>query len=108
MECHQPHTEEMFQPDCLVCHNPHKALEVTYPDDMQNRVCAICHRLAYDTLTNSSTKHAALSCTKCHPEKHRTILSCQDCHEKPHDETILKNAKLCSDCHGIAHSLVIK
>ncbi len=106
MECHMPHSEDMSQPDCLKCHNPHQALQVRYPADIKNTTCAICHNMAYTMLIESGTKHAVFRCTKCHPEKHRTIETCQSCHN-PHDKTIIDHNKLCGTCHGIAHSLII-
>ncbi len=106
-ECHQPHLEEMTQADCVTCHPPHKALEVVYPAETANEVCAACHRLAYETLNNSRRKHAAFNCTKCHPDKHQTIMQCTDCHQQPHDKAIHENIQICGQCHGIAHSLVL-
>jgi hypothetical protein len=107
MECHMPHSEEMMQADCLTCHLPHQALQVVYPSEIPNQTCALCHKTAYNTLIESNTKHAGFRCTKCHPDKHRTIKQCQECHIKPHDESITKNTQICGSCHGIAHSLVI-
>jgi len=107
MECHMPHSEDMVQADCLTCHLPHQALQVIYPANTPNQTCALCHKMAYELLTESNTKHAAFRCTKCHPDKHRTINQCQDCHPKPHDESITQKTQVCGSCHGIAHSLVI-
>jgi hypothetical protein len=105
MECHQPHSKEMTHADCLKCHPPHKALEVVYPEDIPQESCIVCHRNAYEVLMRSGTKHATLSCTKCHPKKHRAILRCQECHSEPHGAAMLQKFRVCGQCHGIAHSL---
>ena len=105
MECHQPHTREMTQAECLACHPPHKALQVIYPGDIPNETCAGCHRLAYDMLKASVSKHATLKCAKCHPE-HKEIIRCQQCHPEPHPDRILKAFPVCGRCHGVAHSLI--
>lgn len=106
-ECHQPHHPDMTMSHCLTCHPPHKAREVVYPDDTPNTVCALCHPLPYKWLTAGSTKHAKFRCTKCHPQKHRTIINCPQCHQ-PHDASIVDKFKVCGHCHGIAHDLVLK
>jgi len=106
-ECHMGHTEEMGMDDCLTCHPPHKAFEIFYPDDTPREVCKLCHPLAYNWLTTSNSKHSTFACTKCHPQKHRTIIECIKCHQ-PHDESIIANQPVCGHCHGIAHNLVIK
>jgi len=104
-ECHQPHSEEMTQSDCLTCHPPHKALEVVYPEDIPQEACAGCHRNAYDMLAKSGTKHAAMGCARCHP-KHRAITRCRQCHPEPHSAEMLQEFRTCGHCHGVAHSLV--
>lgn len=104
-ECHEPHTEEMTQADCLTCHLPHKPMQIIYPEETSQETCAACHRKAYDLLKGSATKHTTLLCTKCHPKQHRTILKCEQCHEKPHTPAILKKFKTCGKCHGEAHNL---
>ncbi|MDH3348519.1 MAG: hypothetical protein OEM02_10545 [Desulfobulbaceae bacterium] len=106
-ECHMGHTDEMIMEDCLTCHPPHKAFEIVYPDDTPREVCKLCHPLAYKWLTTSNSKHSTFACTKCHPQKHRTIIECKECHQ-PHDKSIIENQPVCGHCHGIAHSLVIK
>jgi len=105
MECHQPHSKEMTHADCLTCHPAHKALEVVYPDDIPQESCIICHRNAYEVLVRSGTKHGTLTCTKCHPKKHRAILRCRECHGEPHGPGMLEKFRVCGQCHGIAHSL---
>jgi len=105
LECHQPHTKGMTQAECLACHPPHKALQVVYPKDVPQETCAVCHRNVCEVLKRSGTKHSALSCTKCHPEKHRAIMRCRECHGEPHPAAILQKFRVCGQCHGIAHSL---
>jgi predicted CXXCH cytochrome family protein len=104
-ECHQPHTRGMTQSDCLTCHRPHKALQVAYPADMSSEACTGCHRDAYEALKQSNTKHTAVSCTKCHLEKHRTFVRCSECHPEAHGAAMLQKFSTCNQCHGAAHSL---
>ena len=105
LECHQPHTKGMTQADCLTCHKPHKALQVAYPEDTPSKACTGCHLQAYEALKQSNTKHTAVSCTKCHVEKHRTFVMCRDCHGAPHNTAILDKFATCNQCHGAAHSI---
>jgi hypothetical protein len=105
MECHQPHTEGMTQAECLSCHPPHKALQVVYSQDTPQETCAVCHRNAYEMLKQSDTKHTALSCTKCHPVKHRAIMRCSECHGEPHPAPMHKKFTVCGQCHSVAHHL---
>lgn len=104
-ECHQPHGREMTQEECLLCHPPHQALQVVYPEDISSESCALCHQNAYEVLRQSGTKHAALPCSRCHPEKHRTIMRCRNCHNEPHGDWIHRKFRACGQCHGIAHNL---
>ena len=107
LECHQPHAEGVTSlAVCLTCHPPHKALEVVYPADIPPEACATCHRNAYQILKQSHTKHSAFRCTKCHPDKHKTIMRCQQCHGQPHGAALLGKFRVCGQCHGPAHSLV--
>jgi hypothetical protein len=107
LECHQPHSDEVPSlAACLTCHPPHKAMQVVYPEDITQEACASCHRHAYEILKRSQSKHSALSCTTCHPEKHRTTMRCQQCHVEPHGVAILEKYRVCGQCHGPAHMLV--
>jgi hypothetical protein len=107
LECHQRHTDKVsiFLDACLTCHPPHKARQVVYPADIPKEACAVCHRSQYEILKRSHTKHSALQCTKCHPDKHRTIMRCSQCHAKPNCAGIPKKNMLCGQCHGPAHDL---
>jgi predicted CXXCH cytochrome family protein len=106
MECHQPHTKGMTQAECLTCHPPHKALQVVYPKDTSDEACAGCHRIAYEMLEQSGTRHRAVRCTKCHPDEHRAIMRCRDCHPQIHSRAAkLNRLPVCGRCHGVAHSL---
>lgn len=105
-ECHQPHAVGgMTHIGCLTCHPPHKALQVVYPKDIPQESCFGCHRNAYEMLRQSDTKHTALSCTECHPEKHRAIKRCRECHGEPHSAAMLQKYRVCGQCHGVAHGL---
>jgi hypothetical protein len=106
IECHQPHTVGGITGiGCLTCHPPHKALQVVYPKDIRQESCVGCHRNAYEMLKQSDTKHTYLSCTKCHPERHRAIKRCRECHGEPHNAAMLQKYRICGQCHGVAHSL---
>jgi predicted CXXCH cytochrome family protein len=108
LECHQRHTDRMPLMDaCLTCHPPHKARQVVYPAEIPKEACAVCHRNQYELLERSQTKHSALRCTKCHPDKHRTIMRCQQCHvePKPTCADIPQKNMPCGQCHGPAHAL---
>ena len=107
LECHQRHSDNVpIMAACLTCHSPHKALQVTYPADIPKEACGVCHRSEYEMLKQSHTKHSAQLCTKCHPDKHRTIMRCPQCHGKPHSDSILNKFMLCGQCHGPAHGKV--
>ncbi len=117
LECHQPHRgifpvaaahqkKESRLDRCTSCHPPHKALNVTYSDDTPNRVCGLCHRKALEMLKASNTKHSRLRCTRCHPDKHKTIKRCRQCHGQPHPFAMFKRFGSCGKCHGVAHSIV--
>jgi len=105
LECHQRHTDtgSVFLDACLACHPPHKARQVVYPADIPKSACAVCHPSQDEILERSHTKHSALRCTKCHPDKHRTVMRCQQCHSKP-PASCTPNM-LCGQCHGPAHAL---
>jgi hypothetical protein len=103
-DCHQPHEEGQTQAQCLACHPPHSALQVVYDENIASEACRGCHRTAYDVLKSSHTKHAALSCAKCHT-RHKLVASCDSCHPNPHPPEMLKSFRVCGQCHGIAHSL---
>jgi len=117
LECHQSHkgslpSAEAMVPDltplgqCLSCHPPHKALKVIYPEDTPDMTCAYCHRKASEMLDKTITKHSALQCIQCHPQKHRNIKRCKECHGNPHPEDMINNFSTCGQCHGVAHSIV--
>jgi hypothetical protein len=104
LECHQRHSDKIPSMDvCLTCHPPHKARQVVYPAEISKEVCGVCHRSQYEILQLSHTKHSPLMCTKCHPDKHRTIMRCQQCHTKLPASCIPN--MLCGQCHGPSHAL---
>jgi hypothetical protein len=106
LECHQRHADMMPIMDaCITCHPPHQVRQVVYPADIPKKSCAVCHHSQNEMLERNNTKHSALHCTKCHPDKHRTTMGCQKCHAKPSCAGIHKNNMLCGQCHGPAHAL---
>lgn len=117
LECHQPHTGTVPTPgmmlqgqgpldQCISCHPPHTVLNVVYHDNTANEVCTYCHRKAREMLHRTNTKHTALPCIQCHPDKHKTIKRCTECHGRPHPDDMLKKFSSCGGCHGVAHSVV--
>ena len=117
LECHQPHAGRIAASgliirstnpldQCISCHPPHKALKVSYPNNTENAVCSFCHSKVNEMLSRKVTKHTALLCVTCHPDKHKTIKRCKECHGEPHPEDMLKKFSSCGACHGIAHSVV--
>ncbi len=117
LECHQGHKgslpgAEAIEMDrtplgqCLNCHLPHKALKIVYPDDTANMTCAYCHRKASEMLDKTMSRHSALPCIQCHPEKHRNIKRCKECHGTPHPAEMIKKFTTCGQCHGVAHSIM--
>jgi len=105
-DCHEPHTEDMVQADCVSCHNAHKPLPVFYGDEIASKHCASCHEDAYGLLQASKAKHHELSCATCHQKKHKTVPACQDCHGKPHSPRMHEQFPTCGTCHNIAHDLM--
>ena len=104
-QCHEPHSQEMTQADCVTCHQAHMPLVVAYPEDVASKNCAACHEEAYDLLIASPAKHSQLGCATCHQAKHKMVPECQMCHGVPHPQGILSKFPKCGDCHGIAHNL---
>jgi hypothetical protein len=105
MECHSPHSNEMTMSDCVTCHQVHKPLMVTYPEDIPNKSCGACHDQAYALLQASKAKHSQLQCATCHQAKHKMVPQCQMCHGVPHPEGIMAKFPSCGGCHNIAHDL---
>jgi len=104
--CHSPHIDGQQQADCLTCHDPHKPLMVTYPDDVDSKNCGACHEQELTMLRASKAKHKTFACAFCHPKKHKTMPQCQDCHGLPHPEGIHKKFPQCGHCHNIAHDII--
>jgi hypothetical protein len=78
---------------------------VVYGSDTANKLCAACHKKAFDLHSKTDTKHKGVNCVTCHKEKHKTIPVCQDCHGVPHPSRIMARFNKCSICHNIAHDL---
>ena len=104
-ECHSPHSESMTAQNCATCHQAHKPLELTYPDNTASALCASCHNTAYSMLTASKAKHSQVACVTCHADKHKTVPQCADCHGEPHASGIHARFPKCGECHSIAHDL---
>lgn len=104
-ECHEPHSAEMKQTDCMVCHAAHQPTVLEYPDTTPNLLCASCHDTAYTQLLATTTKHKDVSCVACHANKHKTVPQCSDCHGTPHAAGIHAKFPECGSCHNTAHDL---
>lgn len=104
-QCHKPHSSDMVAADCKRCHQAHMPTAVTYASDTTNKMCASCHKKAYDLLSASDTKHKSVTCVTCHKDKHKMMPTCQSCHGTPHPAGMLARFPKCGDCHSIAHSL---
>lgn len=105
LKCHQPHSKDMVNQDCAMCHPAHKPLVIAYGADMPDRNCAACHKNISDMLTGAGTKHAALSCVACHKDKHKFVPACESCHGQPHPPGMIAKFPKCGMCHINAHSL---
>lgn len=104
-QCHKPHSPDMTPAECKRCHQAHMPTAVTYASDTPNKMCASCHKKAFDLLTASDTKHKSVNCVTCHKDKHKMMPTCQSCHGTPHPAGMLARFTKCGDCHSIAHSL---
>jgi len=105
LKCHQPHSTDMVNKDCTMCHPAHMPLMVAYGAEMPNKNCAACHKSISDTLSSVDTKHAKLACVFCHKEKHKYVPACESCHGAPHPAGMIKQFPKCNMCHISAHSL---
>ncbi|MBN1956901.1 MAG: cytochrome C [Desulfuromonadales bacterium] len=104
-ECHEPHSADMGQKDCAVCHAAHEPTVLEYPATTQNILCAACHETAYAELLATTTKHRNVGCVECHANKHKTVPACADCHGMPHAAGMHAKFPNCGDCHNTAHDL---
>jgi hypothetical protein len=105
LKCHQPHSTDMVNKDCTMCHPAHMPLSIAYTAEMPNKNCAACHKSISDMLSGAATKHAALSCVFCHKEKHKYVPACESCHGSPHPAGMVQQFPKCGMCHMNAHSL---
>jgi predicted CXXCH cytochrome family protein len=105
LKCHQPHSADMVNKDCKVCHPAHQPRTITYGADMPSKQCAGCHKGIYDTLYGTDTKHSKQTCVFCHKDKHGVVPACETCHGTPHPAGMLKQFPKCNMCHISAHSL---
>jgi hypothetical protein len=104
-QCHKPHSPEMTAVDCKRCHQAHMPTAVTYPADTPNKMCAACHKKAFELHSQTDTKHKSVNCVDCHKDRHKMIPTCQGCHGAPHPARMLARFTKCGDCHNIAHDL---
>ncbi len=105
LSCHESHDTAMAEESCQTCHVPHKPLDLAYTGEVPTSFCSPCHREAAGLLEQNQSKHAQLSCAKCHMNQHGTIPACEDCHGKPHATGIHNKFLTCGECHGTAHNL---
>jgi hypothetical protein len=105
MECHAPHSEQMAEDACSMCHKAHTATEVTYSYNVPSRYCNACHQEVADELAASRSKHSDIACVLCHQERHKASSTCQYCHGAPHPQHVMKNIDICTACHHSAHDL---
>jgi hypothetical protein len=104
-ECHEPHSDQMAEDACGMCHKAHTATEVIYAYDVPSEYCSACHQEAADVLASSRSKHSDMACALCHQEKHKASSTCQHCHGAPHPEHVMKKTGICASCHHTAHDL---
>jgi predicted CXXCH cytochrome family protein len=105
VQCHQPHSAQMTQADCRLCHQAHQPTTLTYGAQTASILCAACHTVAFDQLSATKSKHHDVACVTCHQQKHKTVPQCADCHGLPHAEGMHQKFPRCGDCHNIAHDL---
>ena len=104
-QCHKPHAADMAASECKRCHQAHMPTAVTYGSDTPNKMCAACHKKAFDLHSQTATKHKGVNCVTCHKDKHKMVPTCQSCHGSPHPAGMLVRFTKCGDCHNIAHDL---
>lgn len=104
-QCHKPHSADMAATECKRCHQAHMPTAVTYAADTPNKMCASCHKKAFELHGKTDTKHKGVACVTCHKDKHKTVPACQSCHGSPHPAGMLARFTKCGDCHNIAHDL---
>jgi hypothetical protein len=118
-ECHAGHAVNHKQAPnklCYTCHGysyakrgetwkaAHAPLPVTYGKKVPNENCAWCHKIVYNHLTASYTKHSTVACIACHHDKHGYIPTCAECHGKyPHGKAIHQAHPNCLECHISPH-----
>lgn len=105
-QCHEPHSADMTQADCAMCHQAHEPMPVAYGEETPSLHCASCHAAAYDTLSASEAMHSELACAVCHEDEHKNVPRCRDCHGQPHSKAMLSRFEGCGDCHGTAHDVM--
>ncbi|OGW27950.1 MAG: cytochrome C [Nitrospirae bacterium GWC2_42_7] len=104
IKCHKPHSSDMVASDCNKCHKAHMPKVITY-DDVPAKLCAGCHKTAFDVLSASTAKHQTFNCSTCHKTEHKMIPKCKTCHGDMHPASIMVKFPKCSDCHKTAHDI---
>lgn len=99
VQCHQgrPH----FQiSNCKDCHtDPHKPL-AALQDTMKpaREECLSCHSEVGKKMSESTSRHAKLFCTRCH-ERHGFIPKCMQCHEPHLSSQVYQDCLHCHSAH---------
>ncbi len=104
-QCHAPHSADMTQNDCLICHDAHTPTVLSYRGTAPSNLCGSCHGEVNRQLAANASQHRDVSCVECHPQRHGLVPLCSDCHGMPHAKGMHERFPRCGDCHGIAHDL---
>jgi predicted CXXCH cytochrome family protein len=104
-QCHTPHSPEMKQNDCLICHDAHTPTVLAFRGKAPSNLCASCHGEINQQIAANKSQHRDLACVECHAQKHEAVPQCSDCHGMPHAKGMHERFPRCGDCHGIAHNL---
>jgi hypothetical protein len=104
-ECHDPHVDDMSYEDCLLCHQPHQPLRISYDSFVPSRFCSGCHPVEMDQLDANESKHHDLLCVYCHKSQHKQIPLCATCHGLVHTKEIHDRYPDCNSCHAGPHTL---
>lgn len=104
-QCHAPHSAEMSQSDCMICHDAHTPTVLSYRGSAPSSLCGACHGEINRQLAANESRHRDIACIECHSQRHGLVPLCSDCHGMPHAKGMHERFPRCGDCHGIAHAL---
>ena len=110
LECHKPHYPNEPVKECFNCHAPHsplRILQTAFPKETLNKVCSPCHKVEFEKIARTPSKHHKVACVQCHV-KHKDIPKCERCHGKPHGAGVHQKFPNCLDCHMDVHNLPVK